>query len=182
MAIYIALLRGINVGGKNKVPMAELKVSLQAIGLGKVQTYIQSGNVIFESEEGAEQLRERIEQVIRTSFSVASTVVLRTAEQLKRIIENCPYAADSLQEGESIHVSVLTEAPSQKAIDILAANNNDIDRYQINGEEIYFLFRQSVLDSNLAKNLQKLGGSATSRNWNTIIKLDALAKAASSIV
>ncbi|MCD9023557.1 DUF1697 domain-containing protein [Cohnella silvisoli] len=177
MTIYIALIRGINVGGKNKVPMAELKLSLQAIGLNNVQTYIQSGNVLFESEDGAEQLRGRIEQAIEASFGVTATVVLRTAEQLERIIEGCPYAADSLLEGESIQVSVLTEAPSQKAIDILSVSSDEKDEYQISGEEIYFLFRQSVLDSKLAKNLAKLGSTVTSRNWNTIIKLGALVKA-----
>jgi uncharacterized protein (DUF1697 family) len=177
MTIYIALIRGINVGGKNKVLMAELKRALDVIGLGRVQTYIQSGNVLFESAEGAELLRPRIEGEIQKAFSIATTVVLRTAEQLKQIIANCPYSASSLLEGESIQVSVLTEAPSQKAMDILTANGTDIDEYHIHGEEIYFLFRQSMLDSKLAKSLQKLGGTATSRNWNTIIKLDSLAHA-----
>jgi uncharacterized protein (DUF1697 family) len=174
MTIYIALIRGINVGGKNKVPMAELKRALEAIGLGKVQTYIQSGNVLFESADEAESLRQRIEGEIHKVFGIAATVVLRTAEQLKRIIANCPYSASSLLEGESIQVSVLTEAPSQKAMDILSAHGTDIDEYHIHGEEIYFLFRQSVLDSKLAKNLQRLGGSVTSRNWKTLVKLDTL--------
>jgi uncharacterized protein (DUF1697 family) len=174
MTIYIALIRGINVGGKNKVPMAVLKRALEAISLGKVQTYIQSGNVLFESADEAESLRQRIEGEIHKVFGIAATVVLRTAEQLKRIIANCPYSASSLLEGESIQVSVLTEAPSQKAMDVLSANGTDIDEYLIHGEEIYFLFRQSVLDSKLAKNLQRLGGSVTSRNWKTLVKLDTL--------
>jgi uncharacterized protein (DUF1697 family) len=77
MTIYIALIRGINVGGKNKVPMAELKRALEAISLGKVQTYIQSGNVLFESADEAESLRQRIEGEIHKVFGIAATVVLR---------------------------------------------------------------------------------------------------------
>lgn len=177
MTIYVALIRGINVGGKNKVPMADLKSALSAIGLDKVQTYIQSGNVLFESKDEAETLRPRIEGEIHKAFGIPATVVLRTAEQLKRIIANCPYLASSLLDGESIQVSVLTEAISQKAVEILSSNGTDIDEYHIHGEEIYFLFRQSVLDSKLAKSLQKLGETVTSRNWNTIIKLEALVHA-----
>jgi uncharacterized protein (DUF1697 family) len=177
MTIYIALLRGINVGGKNMIKMAELKRTFEAMGLGRVQTYIQSGNVLFESEEEAEPLRRRIEHEIKTGFGVSVTVVLRTALELELIIGNCPFAADSLSEGESIQVSLLTEAPSQEKIDLLPDGKSEIDEYKINGQEIYFLFRQSIVDSKLAKNLQKFGGTVTTRNWNTIIKLAAFATA-----
>jgi uncharacterized protein (DUF1697 family) len=177
MTIYIALLRGINVSGHNKIKMTELKSALESMGLGRVQTYIQSGNVLFESQEEVEPLRRRIEDEIKTVFGLSITVILRTTKELERIIANCPFAADSLSEGESIQVSALTEALSQKQIDILSDDKSKVDEYQINGQEIYFLFHQSILDSKLAKNLQKLGSSVTSRNWNTIIKLAALAKA-----
>jgi uncharacterized protein (DUF1697 family) len=177
MTVYIALLRGINVSGHNKIKMAELKIALDKMGLNKVQTYIQSGNVLFESMEAAELLRERIEGEIKSVFGFSITVILRTANELEQIIANCPFAADSLSEGESIQVSVLTEALSQKQIDILSTKLSKVDDYQIMGLTIYFLFRQKILDSQLAKNLQKLGNAVTSRNWNTINKLAALAKA-----
>jgi uncharacterized protein (DUF1697 family) len=177
MTIYIALLRGINVSGHNKIKMADLKSTLAAMGLGRVQTYIQSGNVLFESQDQDEPLRQRIEQEIKTVFGLAITVILRTDEELERIIRNCPYDPDSLLEGQSIHLTSLSEPPSQKALDILSDNQTEIDEYHIDGQEMYFLFRQSILDSKLAKSLQKLGNTGTSRNWNTIMKLDALAKA-----
>ncbi|WP_409344490.1 DUF1697 domain-containing protein [Paenibacillus sp. MBLB4367] len=177
MTIYIALIRGINVGGNKKIKMAELKSSLQAMGLGRVQTYIQSGNALFESEEEAEPLRRRIEREIHTAFGMTVTVILRTAEELNRLIANCPFAADSLTEGQSIHVTLMTETASQKTVDLLSTSERGHDEYHVHGQEIYFLFRQSVLDSKLAANLQKLGDTATSRNWNTIVKLAALAKA-----
>ncbi|TXK76897.1 DUF1697 domain-containing protein [Paenibacillus sp. N3.4] len=177
MTIYIALLRGINVGGNNKIKMAELKAAFENLGLTRVQTYIQSGNILFESEEGAGALRLRIEQEIHAVFGISLTVVLRTAEELERMIQNCPFAAESLSAGQSIHVSALTEPLSQQQIDLLSNGISEIDEVHIHGHEIYVLYGQSILDSKLAKNLQKLGGVVTTRNWNTMNKLAALAKA-----
>jgi uncharacterized protein (DUF1697 family) len=176
MTIYIALLRGINVGGNNMIKMSELKVMFETMRFSKVQTYINSGNVLFISEEGAEQVRQRIEIEVNKVFGIAVTVVLRSAAELEQIIENCPYKADSLLEGESVQVTLLTEAPSKAKIALLPEGKSDIDEFQINGLEIYFLFRQSMLDSKLAKNMTKLGSAATSRNLNTMNKLAALAE------
>lgn len=177
MAIYIALLRSINVGGNNKIKMADLKNVLEGLELERVQTYIQSGNVLFESQAAPDWLRLRIEEEIRAVFGISTTAILRTAAELEKIIADCPYANAALVEGESIHVSLLTEPPLQKAIDYLAACERKRDEYQIHGREVYFLLRQSILDSKLAKGMQKLGDIATTRNWNTMNKLDALAKA-----
>jgi uncharacterized protein (DUF1697 family) len=154
--------------------MAELRKAYESIGLERVQTYIQSGNVLFESVEGADTLRDKLEQAIVANFGISATVVLRTAEQWERIVANCPYAADELLEGESIQVTLLTEELSRKTIDMLEENQSGIDEFYVNGVEIYFLFRQSVLDSKLARSLQKLGDIATSRNMNTINKLTDL--------
>jgi uncharacterized protein (DUF1697 family) len=176
MTVYIGFLRGINVGGNNKIKMAELKKVLETMGFAGVRTYLQSGNVLFRSEEAEEPLRRRIEQEITSKFGVSPTVVLRTADELQRIIAACPYAPDSLTEGQSVQVSVLTDAPPQQTADILSNGKSDIDEFHIEGREIYFLFRQSVLDSKLASNVQKLGDAATTRNWNTIGKLAELAQ------
>ncbi|MET3287586.1 UNVERIFIED_CONTAM: uncharacterized protein (DUF1697 family) [Brevibacillus sp. OAP136] len=177
MTTYIALLRGINVSGHNKIKMAELKRTMEGLGLLQVQTYIQSGNVLFRSQENPQFLREQIEGSIKEAFGFSITVVLRTAEELERIIADCPYADIPLAEGETIHVTSLTGPPSQKAVDILANSEREQDEYQIHGSEIYFLFRQRILDSKLAKSMQKLGDQVTTRNWNTINKLSAMAKA-----
>ena len=177
MTIYIALLRSINVSGHNKIKMAELRCTMEAIGLSRVQTYIQSGNVLFESEEGPEQVRLRIENEIRTVFGISSTVILRTTEELEQILAASPYAGVTLAKGESIHVSLLNEVPPQKAVDFLEGSERENDEYYIHGRDIYFLLRQSILDSKLAKSMQKLGDIATTRNWNTINKLAALARA-----
>ncbi|QMV43285.1 DUF1697 domain-containing protein [Cohnella cholangitidis] len=176
MTIYIALIRGINVGGKNKVPMAELRSAYEALGLNRVQTYIQSGNVLFESEESADALRPKLEQAIVDKFGIEATVAIRSAREWERIIADCPYGKEPLLEGENIQVTVLTEPPAPKALEAMEGSKGGIDEFYVRGLEIYSLFRQSILDSKLAKSLVKLGTTATSRNMNTMNKLAELAK------
>ncbi|OAS14600.1 DUF1697 domain-containing protein [Paenibacillus oryzisoli] len=175
MTVYVGFLRGINVGGKNKIKMADLKKTVEGLDLAQVQTYLQSGNVLFQSEESAEILRPRIEKAISDAVGVAPTVILRTAAELAEIVGNSPYDAEALSEGESIQISVLTEEAPQAFTDILSKGQSEVDEFQIRGCTIYYLFWQSVLDSKLANNIQKLGDRATTRNWNTMSKLVELA-------
>jgi uncharacterized protein (DUF1697 family) len=174
MTIYILLLRGINVGGNNMIKMTELREMLEKMGLERVQTYINSGNVVFESESGMEVLRPGIEQEITKRLDLSVTVILRTSADWVRIIKNNPYANVELAEGWSIHLSLLSQEPSQEGIEKLCSYDIGIDEFHIDGKEVYILFRQSMLDSNLAKHISKLGVSMTMRNWNTIKKLDAM--------
>ncbi|MEK3916904.1 DUF1697 domain-containing protein [Paenibacillus sp. FSL H7-0331] len=180
MTIYIALLRGINVGGKNKIKMAELKNSFEALGLERVKTYINSGNVLFESQLSEAVLREQIEQAVHRDYGIALTVILRTAQELEQMIEHCPFSLDTLLAGESIHVSFLLQAPTEDQIIYLSRIQSEKDEFQIQGRDLYLWFRQSILDSKLASHIPKFEDSATTRNWNTILKLDALAKAMKS--
>ncbi|HEY3367555.1 MAG TPA: DUF1697 domain-containing protein [Symbiobacteriaceae bacterium] len=179
MTIYIALLRGINVGGHKVIKMIELKRIFEAMGFGRVQTYIQSGNVLFESEAESEPLRRRIEHEITAGFGFSVTVVLRTAVELERITASCPFLADELPAGESLYVSLLAEAPCQEGIDRLLACNCEIDEFRIVGREIYLLYRQSVVKSKLTNNLleRALGVPATTRNWRTMNTLADMGKA-----
>lgn len=183
MTIYIALLRGINVGGKNVIRMAELKRVFEAIGLHEVQTYIQSGNVLFKSNEGEEFLRKKIEHEIEAVFGFPVTVVLRTSSELEQLILNCPFSdeevaeAEASSEAECQYVALLTHAPLQEKIVSLNAYRSESDQYRIIGREVYLLFRHSIRNSKLANNLFKLGVPATVRNWKTINKLTGLGKA-----
>ena len=180
MTVYVGFLRGINVGGKNKIKMADLKKTLEAAGLAQVQTYLQSGNVLFVSEESTQTLSPFIEKAISEAVGVAPKVMLRTIDELAQLVAECPYAPEALAEGESIQISVLSEAASPSFADILAKGKSDMDEFQIQDRTMYFLFRQSVLDSKLAANMQKLGDQITSRNWNTMSKLVELARAYST--
>ena len=185
MAAYIALLRGINVGGKNIIKMAELKKVFEAMGLCEVQTYIQSGNVLFKSNEGEEPLRKKIENEIEAVFGFSCPVILRTAAELEHIILSCPFTAEEISEAEaaseaeSLYVALLTHAPSQEKIDYLNVYKSDDEGYRIVGREVFLLFRRSIRNSKLANNLQKLDVTATVRNWKTLNRLVGLAKAGS---
>lgn len=174
MTIYIALLRGINVGGHNKIKMADLRGALEGLGLSRVQTYIQSGNIVFETEMAEEPLSNLIQQGIETHFGLTISVILRTAEEFKQIIRDCPYDKDLLAEGQSIHCCLLNAAPSQKEIDLLAQTESGKDEYQIIGREIYLYFHQSMLDSKLSNQFQKFRIPVTMRNWNTMNKIAAM--------
>lgn len=183
MTIYIALLRGINVGGKNIIKMAELKRAFEEIGLCEVKTYIQSGNVLFKSNEEEELLRKKIEMKIEENFGFSMIVVLRTIVDLEQIILNCPFSeaeileAESASKVESLYVSLLTYTPSQESIELLKAYRSECDNYKVLGREVYLLFHHSISKSKLANNLKKLDVPSTVRNWKTINKLTELSKA-----
>ena len=113
MTIYIALLRGINVGGHKIIKMADLKQAFESIGLKQVKTYIQSGNIVFKSEEDITFLKERIQSEIKNVFGFDVPVMLRTHEEFINITKRCPYEVNSLREGESIHVAFLANELSE---------------------------------------------------------------------
>ncbi|MED4554626.1 DUF1697 domain-containing protein [Lysinibacillus capsici] len=96
MTKYVALLRGINVGGHNKLKMAELRDALQPLGLQNIRTYIQSGNILFESSESEEFLQQQIQETIQSTFAITSTVIIRTAEEFRSIVNNCPFSEQDL--------------------------------------------------------------------------------------
>lgn len=176
MTLYMAFLRGINVGGKHIVKMAELKRTLEEAGILRVQTYIQSGNILFESDEAAGELEERFERLLETTFGFPMPTMIRSAEEMKNMMERCPYSFAELTEGQSIHLSLLKHEPTEQEIAAIPELDTGRDEYRIDGRELYWFFSQSMLDSKLPRKLQKIG-PATMRNWKTIVKMDELARA-----
>jgi uncharacterized protein (DUF1697 family) len=183
MTIYIALLRGINVGGKNIIKMSELKLVLEAMGLSEVKTYIQSGNVLFKSNEEEEMLRKKIQLEIEKAFKLSVPVIIRTAGELEEVISSCPFSeemvlkAEASSVGESLYVAFLAEEPLLENVQRLGVYKSDSEECLIEGRDIFLLFNDSVRNSKLASNLQKLEVPATVRNWKTINKLAVLARA-----
>lgn len=182
MTVYVALLRGINVGGKNIIKMQDLKKALEAIGLCEVQTYIQSGNVLFKSDKDAETLRQLIEARIEAVFSISAAVILRTSDELEFIFGNCPFSSEEIAQAElaidaeCLYVSLLARAPAQeklKRLDTYADLNN---QYCLIGRDVYLFLKDSIRNSKLANNVQKLDSPSTIRNWKTIGKLVEMAK------
>jgi len=182
LTVYIALLRGINVGGKNIIKMADLKRVFESIGLCEVKTYIQSGNVLFISNEAEESLCNKIEHEIEKVFGISVKIILRTSKELEQIIMNCPFTKDEVTEAENIaevesqYVALLAHNPLKEKIECIDLYSSESDKYHIVGRDVYLLLYHSIRKSKLANNLFKLNVSTTVRNWKTISKLVILAK------
>ncbi|WP_123040883.1 DUF1697 domain-containing protein [Cohnella candidum] len=179
MTVYAALLRGINVGGNKKVSMPLLKRMFEEMGFGRVQTYINSGNVIFEAEsaEGEAALAERIEREIERAFGFPVAVMLRTDEELRQALENNPFASEGTPEELHLHVGYLGQLPSEAQLDKIRKYVTENDQFRLVGRELYVMFKAGMRDSKLGASMNKLGVPVTLRNWNTAGKLSAMASA-----
>jgi uncharacterized protein (DUF1697 family) len=170
---YLALLRGINVGGKNKLPMKGLTEMFVEMGYGQVRTYIQSGNVIFTAVPGASaQLSGLITTEIAKRFGVRTPVVLRTVEQLGAIICNNPFLKQDIPE-ETLHVLFLANLPSQRAVNELDPDRSPPDVFIVRGQEVYLHLPHGVARSKLTTDYfdSKLATTSTGRNWRTVTML-----------
>nr|WP_286906197.1 DUF1697 domain-containing protein [Clostridium sp. UBA1652] len=180
MMNYIALLRGINVGGKNIIKMAQLKAIFEDIGFQNVKTYIQSGNVLFSSDKSESVLINIIEEKIYTNVGFKVSVILRSEEELNKIIQNCPFSEKEILEvqgnssSEVLYVAFLKQEPLEENIDKFSVYETGEDKYKIIGRDVYLLFHDSIRNSKLGNNLGKLDNSATTRNWKTINKISDL--------
>jgi len=183
MTVYAALLKGINVGSSNRIKMEDLKKVFESMGIIRIKTYIQSGNVIFESEEKGTLLRKKIEMGIEAAFGFAAVVVLRTKDEVDEIIQNCPFsqeeisqAEESNSEGESLYVALLPEEPRKGSVEKIEALKTGNDDIRFKGRDAYILLRHSIRNSKLAAGLQKLEGTSTVRNWKTLQNISKLMK------
>ncbi|NGM84322.1 DUF1697 domain-containing protein [Paenibacillus sp. 7124] len=178
MGKYIALIRGINVGGNKIVKMQDLKTMLQSLGFQKVKTYIQSGNVALDGgDTDAEAVRGSIEKGISDTFGFDASVIIRTAEEVKAVIANNPFELTEPEEFKRLYVSFLAGELTEEALERLRPYEDGVDKLRVIGKEMYILYSTKVSDSPLFKvPLEKIMGvSATSRNWNTVNKLAAMA-------
>jgi len=174
MITYIALLRGINVGGNKIIKMQELKSMFQSLQFGNVRTYIQSGNVVFESMEvSSSRIGEVIEKEIKATFGFDVSVMIRTSEELESTLANNPFDLSEEEEFKRLYVSFLAAEPSASSLEKLRSYEGGPDRLRIVGKEMYVLYEISVSKSALFKvSMDKLlGMPVTARNWNTVNKL-----------
>ncbi|WP_405173569.1 DUF1697 domain-containing protein [Paenibacillus sp. FSL H8-0260] len=179
MTTYIALLRGINVGGNKIIKMLDLKAMFQALGFANVRTYIQSGNVVFESDEGSVSLLSGvIERQIHEVFEFEVSVIIRTLAEMENVIANDPFQLSEPEEFKRWYVTFLPAEPSAEALDKLRTYENGPDKVRFVGREMYILYEVSVSQSSLFKvPFDKiLGMPVTARNWNTVNKLVAIGK------
>ena len=173
---YVAFLRGINVGGKNKIKMETLREVCAALGFSNVKTYINSGNVIFETAKiDDKKLAAQIESAIEKEFALKIKVIVRTMAEIEEIIENNPFAGQ-FENDKDLHVFFLDEALPDEKRDLLLSNNNENEMFAVQNREIFCLLRVSVLDSLIGKDYigKKLKVSATARNWRTVNKVSEI--------
>ena len=177
MARYISILRGINVGGNRKILMADLKSLFGKLGFSNVQTFIQSGNVIFEAEElKTSDLELRIQEVIAETFDFDIPVIVRSAEEMAESIANNPFWKEKDPDIDRLHLTFLKELPAPERLDKLIGMEFRPDRFQIIGKDAFIFCSGGYSDSKLTNQFfeSKLGVSATTRNWKTVMKLYAL--------
>jgi uncharacterized protein (DUF1697 family) len=173
----VALLRGVNVGGKNLLPMKDLTCLFENAGCAGVKTYIQSGNVIFNvSQAKADKLPVRIAKSIVDRFGYRTPVILRRAEELGETIRNNPF----LQAGASenfLHVMFLASQPDAAAIAALDPLRSPPDAFGARGREIYLQCPNGAGSTKLTNAWfdSKLTTISTGRNWRTVLKLFELA-------
>jgi uncharacterized protein (DUF1697 family) len=173
----IVLLRGVNVGGRNRVPMGALREALEASGLEQVVTYVQSGNVVLESGAKPNALAREVEAVIADAFDLDVAVVVRTRAELTKVVRHDPFGELAGAQEKLYQVSFCAEKPEGEAVAKVAERAVDGERVLAHGREIYAWFPHGVGRSKLAAQLskQKLGTVVTARNWTTVKKLLELA-------
>jgi uncharacterized protein (DUF1697 family) len=177
MNTFVALFRGINVGGHNKLPMGELKKVLDALGLRKIETYIQSGNVVFESEEAdVPALSGRICEAVSRSHGFAPKVLLLRADEIEGVIASNPYP-EAESEPKSLHVFFLEEDMHNPDLEKLDEVKKESERYALLGRAFYLHAPEGIGRSKLAERVEKaLGVAVTARNWRSVTKIMAMAK------
>lgn len=180
MTIYISLLRGINVSGQKKIKMADLKALYEALDLENVKTYIQSGNVVFESDKKPPfDLPANIREAIQEKYGFSVPVEVRSLNYWRILIKDNIFCLDHEKDDKYFHVTVLAEIPDEKLMHEIDKLSFGDDEYFIVGNRIYLYCPNGYGRTKLNNNFweRKLKVSATTRNWKTVKKLLELADA-----
>jgi uncharacterized protein (DUF1697 family) len=172
---HIALLRGINVGGKNKLPMATLTSVVAQLGCEDVRTYIQSGNVVYRAGRALSQrVGGLISRAIADKLGLAIPVVTRSAAELFEVIEESPFRGGE----DALHIAFLSSAPDAKAAASLDPQRSPPDSFVVSGREVYLHCPNGLGKTRLTNAYldSKLGVTCTVRNWRTVLALAQLAR------
>ena len=175
---HIALLRGINVGGHHKLPMKDLKGIFEAAGCTNVQTYIQSGNVVFEPAQAAlDELPAQIGEAIEAAFGFSVPIVLRHVDELRQVVASNPFTGEDV-DPKTLQIAFLQQAPTAEQIAELDPDRSPPDVFSVIGREIFCYYPNGVRRSKLTNTYfdSKLGTISTARNWRTTLKLLEMAE------
>ncbi len=179
MAVIISMLRGVNVGGHNKIKMDALRALYASLKLRDAQTYVQSGNVIFRTDErDVSRLTKRIEDGIERKFGFRPSVILRTVGEMREVVARNPFAKRRGIEPSKLLVSFLASDPGEEAREKVRQMKGDPEELRIEGRELYIYFpngigRSKLPWAGLGKMLKTAG---TGRNWNSVRKMLEMAE------
>jgi len=174
LAIYVSMLRGINVGGHKRMKMEKLRQSFEALGFKRVQTFIQSGNVVFQTTKAPNvALSKKIAEQLATDFGFSVPVITRNAEEMRKAIENNPLLEERGIDFEKLHVMFLSHDPVPEALKRLGTLTVPPDRSCCFGKEIYLYLPNGAGESKLMKATldPTLSIVTTTRNWKTVNSL-----------
>jgi uncharacterized protein (DUF1697 family) len=178
MPVLISMLRGVNVGPHNRLKMDELRALYTSLGLRDVQTYVQSGNVVFRTDKSTPTLGKKIEDAIERKFGFRSDVVLRTAAELRDVVDRNPFAGRRDIVPGKLLVTFLVDQPPKDANAKLAKLPVGREEIKVHGRELYVYFPDGAGRSKLpwTELAKALGTTGTARNWNSVTKMLQMAE------
>lgn len=175
MKRFVALLRGINVGGRNLVAMSDLKAAMSAAGLENVRTFLQSGNVVFDAGRGKPaDLEKRLEKEVEGRLGLPVAFFVRTAAEWTAIVDSNPLAGEAKTDPSRVVVLLLRRAPPAGSLARLSESVPGREVLRANGREVYAHYPDGQGTSKLTNAVleRALGGPVTARNWNTVLRLE----------
>ena len=173
MSAYVAILRGINVSGHKIIKMERLRAGFEALGFAHVKTYVQSGNVIFETDEPPAGLAAKIEGKILDEFGFEVPVLTKSAKELKDIVKRNPFVKDDQIDQAKLHVTFLSSDPPRNALESLQPLAVGAEQVRLAGRAVYLFCPNGYGTTKLTNTAleKKLSCRATTRNWATTNKL-----------
>ena len=170
---YVALFRGINVGGKNMIKMEALRQTLTRLGFENVKSYINSGNLVFDTAKANDRkLALKIHDAVQDEFGFDVSVMVRPMAEIEAIVAKDPFAGQ-FESHKDVHVFFLDAELTEEQRELLDAQACDTEIYDIDGRHVSVLLKKSILDSAVGKGFidKKLKVAATARNWRTVQKI-----------
>jgi uncharacterized protein (DUF1697 family) len=179
MPVYIALLRGINIGPHKRMKMEKLRAGCESLKLSEVKTYVQSGNVVFRAaKQSPPALAKKIEAMIVDEFGFSARVIVRTSDDMAAIVQNNPFRPAGKFEDNKLCVAFLSAEPAKPAVEKLQASPPGTEPFQVRGDSLYIYYANGFARTKLHTNFleRALGVEATVRNWRTVTNLHAMAQ------
>jgi uncharacterized protein (DUF1697 family) len=172
VATYVALLRGINLGSANRVAMPALRASLEEAGFGEVRTYVQSGNIVLQSEQQEPaEVADSVSRLLLERFELDVPVVVRTAVELGEVVARNPFADEAAINPKALQVTFRTDEVAPKVVAELQDRATPTEKVTAIGREIYSWHPDGIARSKLAVAITPRNSAATARNWTTVTTL-----------